>query len=319
MTERAARPRVLVTGLLMVREAERFRRELQAAGVEPVFRASGQFLTEAELLPILGDFDGMIAGDDELTERVLAAARPRLRTVSKWGVGLDSIDLAAAERLGVQVYNSPGAFGEAVAEVAVGYLLMLGRHLLRIDREVRRGGWPKPVGEGLAGKLLGIVGFGAIGRAVAVRALAFGMEVAATDPRAGELEPAPGVRFAPFGELVESADYLCLACNLTPENRGLIGAQELARMKPTAQLVNVARGPLVDEPALVAALEAGRIAGAALDVYAQEPLPRDHPLTRLENVVLGSHNANNLAAANEAVHRNTVGNLLRGLGLAPTP
>ncbi|MEM7355932.1 MAG: phosphoglycerate dehydrogenase [Acidobacteriota bacterium] len=307
--------RVLVTGLLMVRQQQRFETELRQAGLEPVFEHSGQFLTEAELLPIIGDFDGVIAGDDELTERVLRAGLPRLKVISKWGVGLDSIDCAAAEKLGIPVYNTPGAFGEAVAEAAIGYLLMLTRHLHLVDQAVRRGEWPKPVGQSLADKTLGLVGFGAIGRALASRAQVFGMEILAADVRADVMDPVPGVRFAAFEELLTEADYLCLACNLTAENRGLLGVAELARMRPTAYVLNMARGPLIDQEALVAALAEGRLAGAALDVYEEEPLPQDHPLARMEQVVLGSHNANNLAEANERVHRNTIRNLLRGLGL----
>lgn len=310
--------RVLITGLLMVREQHRFEGELRAEGLEPVFLAAGQFLTEEELLPLIGSFDGMIAGDDELTERVLRTAVPRLKVISKWGVGLDSVDGEAARRLGIEVYNSPGAFGRAVADTAIGYLLMLTRKLHLVDRAVRRGEWPKPVGEGLQGRVLGIVGLGAIGRAIAERALPFGLEVLAADVRADEMRPPAGVRLVVLEELLERADHVCLACNLTPQTRGLLGAAELARMKPGAYLINVARGPLVDEEALVEALENRRLAGAALDVYVEEPLPADHPLTRMEHVVLGSHNANNVAEANEQVHRKTVRNLLRGLAAAST-
>ncbi len=305
---------VLVTGLLMVRERQRFGPELEAAGLAPDFQQAGQFLTEEELLPVIGSYDGMIAGDDQLTERVLRAALPRLKVISKWGVGLDSIDCEAAARLGIRVYNSPGAFGEAVADAAIGYLLMLTRKLHLVDRAVRRGDWPKPPGEGLRGKVLGIVGLGAIGRAIAERALAFGLEVLATDVRAAEMRPPAGVRFVAFEELLSRADHVCLACNLTAQTRGLLGPAELARMKPGAYLINVARGALVDQDSLVQALADRRLAGAALDVYLEEPLPPGHQLTRMEQVVLGSHNANNVAEANEQVHRNTLQNLLRGLG-----
>jgi D-3-phosphoglycerate dehydrogenase len=314
MTQNRPR-RVLVTNLIMQRDAHQFAGQLREAGVELEMYPVRQFLTEEELLPILGDFDGMIAGDDRLTARVLEASQPRLRVVSKWGVGLDSIDLEAARRLGIRVFNSPGAFGVAVAEVTLAYLLMLSRHVGQVDRAVRRGEWPKPEGEGLAGKVLGLIGFGSIGQAIARRALAFDMTVLVSDIRAADLESGapPGVAFAGPDRAVEEADYLCLACNLTAENRHLIDAAALARMKPSSFLVNVARGPLVDEAALVEALLAGRIAGAALDVYEAEPLPAGSPLARLENVVLGSHNANNLRSANDAVNRNSIANLLRGL------
>ena len=242
--------RVLVTNLIMQRDAHLFAGELAAAGVSLDMYPVKQFLTEEELLPILGGYDGMIAGDDRLTARVLEAGLPRLRVISKWGVGLDSIDLDAARRLGIPVYNSPGAFGEAVAEVALGYMLMLGRHLGMIDRRVRMGDWPKPEGEGLMGKVLGLVGLGAIGRGIARRARPFGMQTLASEARTDVL-PEEGVEIASLDRVIAEADYLCLACNLTAENRHMINTGVLARMKPTAFLVNMARGPLVNEPALV--------------------------------------------------------------------
>jgi D-3-phosphoglycerate dehydrogenase len=189
---------------------------------------------------------------------------------------------------------------------------MLGRHLGTIDRHVRTGGWPKPEGEGLMGKVLGLVGLGAIGRGIARRARPFGMRAVASEARM-DIAPEDGVEIASLDQVIQEADYLCLACNLTAENRYMINAEVFSRMKPTAFLINMARGPLVDEPALVEALRAGRIAGAALDVYETEPLPADSPLTRFDHVILGSHNANNLKRANAYVNRNTIDNLLRGL------
>jgi D-3-phosphoglycerate dehydrogenase / 2-oxoglutarate reductase len=304
--------KVLVTNLIMQRDAHMFVNELMAAGVSLDMYPVKQFLTEEELLPILGGYDGMIAGDDRLTARVLEAGLPRMRVISKWGVGLDSIDLEAARRLGIRVYNSPGAFGEAVAEVALGYMLMLGRHLGTIDRRVRTGGWPKPEGEGLMGKVLGLVGLGAIGRGIARRARPFGMRVLASEART-DVPPEEGVEMALLDQVIEQADYLCLACNLTAENRHMINASVLAQMKPSAFLINMARGPLVDEPALVGALRSGQIAGAALDVYETEPLPPDSPLGGLDQVILGSHNANNLKSANAYVNKNTIDNLVKGL------
>ncbi|BAM02332.1 NAD(P)-dependent oxidoreductase [Phycisphaera mikurensis] len=293
---------VLVTNLVMQRDAPAFAAELDAAGVRLVPHPVKQALGEAELLALFGSrgFDGWIAGDDEVTDAVLAAATPRLRLIAKWGVGLDSFDLDAARRRGVQVRNTPGAFGVAVAEVAVGYLLMLTRHLLAVDAAVRAGGWPKPEGRGLAGSVVGIVGLGAIGRATAARLAGFGCRLLGADPAA---EPPAGVEPAPLPELLAQADHVVLCCPLVPATRRLLDAAALAAMKPGATLVNVARGPVVDEPSLHAALAAGRLSGAALDVFAEEPLPRESPLRDLPGVILGSHNANNLAAANAAVNR----------------
>lgn len=303
---------VLVTNPIMQRNLNRFQQELEKAGIKPATYSVKQFLAEEELLPIIGQYDGVIAGDDKFTERVLINGLPRLKVISKWGVGLDSIDVDAANRLGIKVYNSPGAFGKAVAEVAIGYILMLSRKLHIIDKEVRLGGWPKSESEGLDGKVLGIVGFGSIGRETARCASGFGMKILANDIRMEEMKPLVGVSFTNIDEILKSADYLCLTCNLKPENQGMIGYSELERMKPTSYLINVARGLLVDEAALIEALNKNLIAGAALDVYKTEPLPPEHPFTKMKNIVLGSHNANNMRSANDYVSKNTVKNLIEG-------
>lgn len=303
---------VLVTSLIMQRDLERFYTQLEDAGIEAMPYSVNQFLTEEDLLPIIGKYDGVIAGDDQFTERVLKSGLPRLRVISKWGVGLDSIDINAAKRLGIHVYNSPGAFGNAVAEVAIGYVLMLSRKLHIIDKEVRIGNWPKPESEGLDGKVLGIVGFGSIGKETAKRALGFGMKILATDIRMEKMEPFSNVCLVKLDKILESSDYLCLTCNLTPENQGMIGYSELERMKPTSYLINVARGVLVDEASLIKVLEKNIIAGAALDVYETEPLPLEHPFIKMENIVLGSHNANNIRSANDYVSKNTIKNLIDG-------
>lgn len=298
---------VLVTNLVMQRDAPQFQDELDAAGVRLHFEPVGQALSEEQLLELFAGrgFDAWIAGDDHVTDAVLAAATPRLGLIAKWGVGLDSFDLEAAARRGVEVRNTPGAFGVAVAEVAVGYLLMLSRHLHLVDRDVRAGGWPKPEGRGLAGATVAIVGLGAIGRATAERLAGFGCRVLGVDPA---LAAAPaGVVAVSLDDALAEADHLVLTCPLTPDTRHLVRAETIARMKPTATVANVARGPVVKELDLVEALESNRLAGAALDVFETEPLPQESPLRAMRQVILGSHNANNLASANDAVNRACVG------------
>jgi len=307
--------RVLVTGLMMLAEFPRFRDILAEKGIEAVAVPVKQFLKEEDLIPLLGDFDGWIAGDDQVNARVLAAALPRLKVVAKWGTGVDSFDLQAARDAGVPVYNAPGAFQHAVSEAAVGYMLDVSRYLTATDRAVRAGGWPKPCGGGLYRKTVGIVGFGAIGRGVAERATGFGMTVLAYDP----MQPpaADYVAYRPLPDLLAQSDFVVLCCNMTKENFHLINTQTLATMKPGAILVNVARGGIVDEQALIAALQSGQLGGAGLDVFEVEPLPADSPLRQMDNVVLGSHNANNQKAAIEAVHERTLSCLYQGLGLEP--
>ena len=305
--------KVLILNPVMQRDLHLYQSQFDDAEVEVVCPPLKQFLTEEELMPFMGQVDGVIAGDDEFTRMVMQAGLPRLKVISKWGVGLDSIDLQAAEDLGIPVFNSPGAFSVAVAEVAVGYMLMLSRHLSVVDRSVRNGGWPKPEGGGLAGKTLGIVGLGAIGRAVADRARPFGMVVNAFDVNSDKMDPPDSGAFLSFEALCQTSDFLCLCCNLTDQNHHLIDADSIALMERRPFVINVGRGPLIDEVALVEALMEKRIRGAALDVYEVEPLPESTPLKQLDSVILGSHNANNLASANQYVNENTVGNLLRCL------
>lgn len=297
--------RVLVSNIMMLNERARFDAALRAMDCEPIWPEVKQFMDEAQCLSLVGDIDGWLAGDDQITREVLLAALPRLRVIAKWGTGIDSIDLASARELGVPVLNSPGAFAEAVAEVAIGLILMLSRHLGRIDRAIRAGQWPKPRGRELRGATLGLIGHGAIGGRIAELGRAFGMRTIFHDP----FQPGSVALETIAGE----ADVLCLACALTAENRHMINAGFLGAMKPGALVVNVARGPLIDEAALVAALQSGRLGGAGLDVFEREPLPADSPLISMDNVVLSSHNANNGGNAVEAVHANTLNNLRRVL------
>jgi len=187
--------KVLILNPVMQRDLHLFENRFIEAGIQTICPPLKQFLTEAELLPFMGTVDGVIAGDDEFSRRVLQAGLPRLKVISKWGVGLDSIDLEAAKEMGIPVFNSPGAFAIAVAEVALGYMLMLSRHLSIVDSAVRGGAWPKPEGEGLRGKILGIVGYGAIGKAVGERAAAFGMIVNAFDVMSAQMTAPTTGRF----------------------------------------------------------------------------------------------------------------------------
>jgi D-3-phosphoglycerate dehydrogenase len=302
--------------MMMLKEPQRFASAIAEKGWEPVFAEVDQYLSAAECLQYAGQFDAWLAGDDEITRPVLEAFLPRLKGIAKWGTGLDSIDLVAARELAIPVLNTPAAFSEAVAEVAVAYMLILTRHLLTIDRAVRQGDWPKPRGLGLFGRQCGIVGFGAIGQGIGRRVKGCGMTILAHDPplaAKGPLTEGPlaGTEFVEIDRLIAESDVVCLACNLTRENRHIVNADRLRAMKKDAILVNVGRGPLVDEAALAEALASGEIAGAGLDVFEVEPLPADSPLRTLPNVVLGSHNANNLDSAVEFVHANTMNNLAK--------
>lgn len=220
---------------------------------------------------------------------------PTLRVAANIAVGYDNVDVAAARARGIVVTNTPDVLTDAVADFTIGLLLSLTRRIVEGDRLIRAGGWQGwaldfMLGSELRGRTLGIVGFGRIGRATAERARAFGMRIVATCTPPGEEAPAlpPDVACLPLDQVLSEADVVSLHVPLTPATRHLIGARELAIMKPTAVLVNTARGPVVDEAALAAALAGGRIAGAALDVFEREPQVHEG-LLALENVVLAPH------------------------------
>ncbi|WP_299532022.1 C-terminal binding protein [uncultured Streptomyces sp.] len=244
----------------------------------------------AELVRLAENADAILTCFANVSQEVLDAA-PRCLTVARYGVGVDNIDVDHATRLGMIVSNVPDYCSEEVADHALLMLLALSRRLLPLARQISGGGWdgtavPTPVR--LRGKVLGLVGLGTIGRALVPRAQALGMDVIALQRRTGELPD--GVRaVSSREELLAEADVVSLHCPLTSDTRGLIGAAELATMKPTAVLLNTARGPLVDTEALVAALERGDIAGAGLDVTDPEPLPADHPLRHRADVVITPH------------------------------
>jgi D-3-phosphoglycerate dehydrogenase len=302
----------------MQRSMERFADRLAALGIGwDCPEIPGQQFSAGQLAPIVGEYDAIIAGDDQITETVLRSGLPRMRVVAKWGVGVDSIDLVAARQLGIKVTNTPGMFDEEVADVAFGYAVSLLRGLHQIDRAVRRGEWLKIEGRSLRGATLGIVGVGGTGRALAVRARATGMAVLGveTSPRAAELAVAVGARIGTFEEVLAGADVLSLHCPLTPETTGLLSADALALMPLGSFVINTSRGRVVDEVALIDALRSGHIVGAALDVFEDEPLPVDSPLREFDNVILGSHNASNSREAVERTSECALDNALAGLGL----
>lgn len=304
---------ILVTAPRAVEVMNRYRTALEGANCRVTFRLPLERFEEEDMLEFVAETHGIICGDDRISARVLEAA-PRLRVISKWGTGIDSIDLDHARRLGIIVRNTPGAFSEPVADTVFGYILAFARQPCRMTRDMRAGAWQRIPLRALNECTLGVVGLGACGRAVARRALAFGMRVISStlSTESNFLEP-DHVRMVSLDSLLVQSDFVTLHADLRPDNRHLIDDEKLALMKPTAVLVNTARGGLVDEQALVAALQEGRIAGAALDVFEQEPLPLDSPLRRLENVELAPHNANSSQRAAEHVHENSIRNLLETL------
>lgn len=217
----------------------------------------------------------------------------QLRAAVKWGIGVDDVDFKACKELGIPIINTPGMFGAEVADIAVGYVIGLARHTFEIDRGVRAGGWPKPRGVSLAGKTVALIGFGDIGRNTARRLLAADMEIIAYDPFADPASVAAPVQLAAWPERLEETDFLVVNCALTTSSFHLVDAAALERIKPGVRIINVGRGPVIDEQALIAGLESGRVHSAALDVFETEPLPADSPLRGHERCIFGSHNASN--------------------------
>ena len=264
--------------------------KLRAAGHEVVER---QGLQGADLVESLRGCSALLVrGATRVTGEVLRGTTG-LRVVARAGTGLDNVDVVAAKALGITVLNTPAANAISVAELTIGLLLALERHIAYAGRDLRSGKWEKTKYQGreIAGKTLGLAGFGRIGREVAVRARAFGMDVAACDP---PLVAWPAgfewvARTMSLAQLLPRADYLSLHVPLTAETRHMIGARELALMKRDAVLVNCARGGTVDESALHAALSRGALRGAGLDVFETEPPPAGHPLLALPNVIATPH------------------------------
>jgi phosphoglycerate dehydrogenase-like enzyme len=264
------------------------RQFLQERGFELIEHQLHREMDDATLLRMVPGAAGLIAGPERVSDEVMAAA-PLLQVVNAPGVGYDHIDVGAATRRGIVVCTNPGCNHHAVAEMTLGMMLCLARKICPTDRRVRRGEWPTVRGIELRGKTLGIVGLGRIGKSLATSARGMGMHVLASDTaQDAAFAEQQGVLYVPLSELIPASDFLSLHCPLTPETRGLIDIAALARMKPTAYLINTARGPLVDQAALVAALREGRIAGAGIDVYDTEPL-QGNPYAGLDNVVQTPH------------------------------
>jgi D-3-phosphoglycerate dehydrogenase / 2-oxoglutarate reductase len=310
-------PTVLLTAPYMLPVLERFKPVFAQYGIDLIVPDVRERMEEADLLKYAGEFDGALCGDDRYTARVLEACAPRLKVISKWGTGVDSIDAEACSRLKIRLCRTPDAFTAAVADSVMGYILAFARRQPWMDTEMKAGKWEKIPGLSLGECTLGVIGVGAIGRALTRRARAFGMQVLGNDII--EIDPAfikeTAIQMTDLHSLLSQSDFISVNCDLNPTSRHLMNPDTFAVMKPSAVLINTARGPLVDEKALVAALQKGAIAGAALDVFENEPLPLDSPLLKMDNVLLAPHNSNSSPAAWERVHWNTIKNLVEGLGL----
>lgn len=290
--------KVLVTCPPMLGMISSFESLFDQHGMDVTVPPVVQTLSEHELIELVPQHDGWIIGDDPANRTVFEVGQAgRLKAAVKWGIGIDNVDFKACKALGIPITNTPHMFGAEVADIAMGYVIALARETFEIDRGVRAGDWPKPRGISLAGKTVALVGFGDIGKNAAKRMLAADMRVIAYDPFVAEESTLDAIQHAPWPQRIEEADFLVVTCALTDTSYHLIDAEALAASKPGLRVVNVGRGPVIDEAALEGALSSGHVYSAALDVFEVEPLSPDSYLRQHPRCIFGSHNASNTSEA----------------------
>lgn len=306
--------KVMVSAPYMIPEIDRFMPWFQEHSIEVTVPDVLERLEECDLLPMIGEFDGAITGDDRFTEAVYQRAK-KLKVVSKWGTGIDSLNKDIAEKYGVLVMNTMDAFSHPVSDTVLGFMLSFSRTIISSDRLMKEGRWEKIKGRTLGEQTLGIIGCGNVGTRVARKAEAFGMKIYAYDIKEipAYVKEQYHIMQTDLETLLYEADFVSCNCDLNPSSYHILSHEEFHKMKNTAVVINTARGPVVDERALIKALQDKEIGGCGLDVYEYEPLSIDSPLRSMDNVILSSHNSNSSPKYWEKVHRNTLNNLLYGL------
>ncbi|MEO1242975.1 MAG: NAD(P)-dependent oxidoreductase [Pseudomonadota bacterium] len=312
-------PNILVTCPPMLGIVDEFASAFEAHGLDCTPAKVVQVLSEEELIDLVPQFDGWIIGDDPASRAVVeAGVSGKLRAAVKWGVGVDNVDFDAFKAAGVPVVNTPRVFGGEVADVALTYVLGLARETYFIDRDIRlNNGWPKPSGISVAGRTVAIVGFGDIGSQTAKRIIACGGKPVVYDPAFQPLDDIP-VEQAAWPDRVGEADFLIFTCPLNDHTRGMFNHDLISKLKPGVRVVNVARGPVIVEAALIEALEGGVVHSAALDVFEVEPLPDASPLRTFDRCIFGSHNgSNSIDAVRRVSHLaiEKIAGLLAGAGV----
>jgi D-3-phosphoglycerate dehydrogenase len=292
--------KILVTCPPMLGMIDSFRHIFEEKGIELSAPNVVQTLCVEELKEIVPQHDGWIIGDDPATREVFEAGKAgNLKAAVKWGIGVDNVDFDACKDLNIPIINTPDMFGREVADIAMGYVIALARETFEIDRAVRDGKWIKPRGISLSGKKVALVGFGDIGQSTAKRLLALDMDVIAYDPFADNNPNLPEVEREVWPTRVEEADFIVVTCSLTKSSFHMVNADVFKQAKDGVRVVNVGRGPIIDETSLEDALKSGKVYSAALDVFEVEPLPMDSYLRTHPHCIFGSHNASNTADAVE--------------------
>lgn len=306
--------KILITAPYMVREKAKILEMLKAYPFDAEWVPVDERLEEADLLPIIGKYEGILCGDDRITQNVIDAA-VNLKTIVKWGTGIDSINKKYAESKGISVLRTPNAFTEPVSDTTLAMMLAEVRGLVRNDRVVKSGQWDKPQGYMLQEKTVGIIGFGDIGKAVAKRLMPFGPRVLVNDiqPIDEEHLTTLNVTSVTKEEIYAQCDIITLHCDLNPTSEHVLNAEAFAEMQRKPYVINTARGPLIEESALIAALTSGQISGVGIDVFEHEPLAVDNPLRSMDTVMASCHNTNSSPMCWDRVHVNSLKLMMEGL------
>ncbi len=305
---------ILITAFPFVNEYKKLKNLFKKHNFNIKVIKTSQYLKEKDLIKVVENIDGILCGDDEINENVLKKAN-RLKVLSKWGTGIDSIDLETCKKLKIKVFNTPGAFTESVATQALAFILNFNRKILENDYNIKKGIWNKFEGNTLVGKKIGIIGLGNIGLRIAELLLPFKSKIFGNDIKKINNKKLKNFKINTKSKnyIYKNCDIIIIATDLNISTRYLINnkTSKLIRKKPL--LVNIARGPIINDQALILLLEKKIIAGACLDVFEKEPLPLKSKLRKFKNVILTSHNAFNTVEEVNKVHFNTYKNLILGL------
>lgn len=294
--------KILVTCPPMLKQIDEFRSIFEEKNLELITPEVVQVMSESELIDLVPKVDGWIIGDDPATEKVFTAAKAgNLKAAVKWGVGVDNVDFKACKKLNIPITNTPQMFGGEVADLAMTYLLGLARDSYFVHEEVKKGNWVKPSGFSVAGSTVAVVGLGDIGQSTIRRLKGFDVTILAYDPFASQSAEELGIEgIYDFPNHLDRSDFVVLTCSLTPSSRHIINKESIDKMKDGVRIINVSRGPLINEKDLINALKTGKVKSAALDVFEQEPLSLSNELLSFKQNIFGSHNGSN---TKEAVRR----------------
>ena len=300
----------------MLGKMDELQEVFSSKGVEVFCPNVVQTLTVEELIDLVPQYDGWIIGDDPATRAVFESGKKgSLKAAVKWGIGVDNVDFAAAKELDIPIINTPDMFGAEVADVGMCYVIGLARELFSINDDVKNGRWPKPCGISLKGRTVGLIGFGDIGRNVAKRVIASDMKVIAYDPAYRMVEELNSVQSAEWPNRIGECDFIVFTCSLNKKNRHMFNKEVLPLLKRDVRIVNVARGSLINEEALLEGIESGVINSVALDVFEVEPLPIYSALRNHKRCIFGSHNGSNTSDAVIATSNKAICKLFDFLGV----